>query len=96
MRLATLCLSFLLASGAGAQTLVGLTNCCPNEVVTIDTASGDTTTVAAIGTASDGFIATVRSLVIDPVGGSAFLVRNGRVAEMDLATGTVADGPSGA
>lgn len=93
MRFVPLFLLLLAASGAGAQSLVGLSTCCPNEVVTIDPASGDTTTVASIGTASDAFIATVGSLVLDLEGDRAFLVRNRRVAQMDLASGTVTEGP---
>lgn len=88
MRLAALLLvTLLFASGASAQTLVGLTSCCPNEVVTIT--AGDTTTVASIGGSGDAFIATVGSLVLDADGGRAFLVRNGQFAAIDLATGAV-------
>lgn len=93
MRVAPLLLALLfVASGASAQRLVGLTSCCPNEVVTVDAVTGDTTTVAAIGTASDGFIATVGSLVLDASGGRAYLVRNGLVTWIDLATGAVTEG----
>ncbi|MEM1055701.1 MAG: FlgD immunoglobulin-like domain containing protein [Bacteroidota bacterium] len=91
MRLASLLvLVTLVALPASAQNLVGLTNCCPNEVVTVS-AEGDTTTVAAIGTGADLFIATVGSLVIDSDGGRGFFVRNGRIVVVDLATGAVTE-----
>ncbi|MEM6327064.1 MAG: T9SS type A sorting domain-containing protein [Bacteroidota bacterium] len=91
MRLAPLLAALLLfAAPVYAQSLVGLTSCCPNEVVTIS-ASGDTTTVAAIGTPSDLFIATVGSVVLDAAGDRAFLVRNGRFTSIDLATGDVTE-----
>lgn len=89
-------LSLGTAAAAAAQSLVGLTRCCPNEVVTVDLAAGDTTVVAAIGTASDGFVATVGSLALDAEGRRAFLVRNGDVVRMDLDTGETTTVGSGA
>lgn len=91
MRLVSLLVLLLSAPLAHAQGLVGLTSCCPNEVVTVS-ASGDTTTVAAIGGSGDAFIATVGSVVIDADGGRAFLVRNGVFASVDLTTGAVSEG----
>ena len=96
MRFASLALVLLvLASPAAAQSFVGLTACCPNEVVTIDAAAGDTTTVAEIGTANDLFIATVGSLVLDAAGERVFVVRSRRVVAVDLVSGGSTDlGPS--
>lgn len=91
MRALLLALAALLAVPASAQSLVGLTSCCPNEVVTVDVATGDTARVAAIGTANDLFVATVGSTVLDLDGRRAFLVRDGRVTAIDLDTGAVTE-----
>ena len=93
MRLATLAFALLLAPTASGQTLTALTSCCPNTVVTLDPETGETVPVAEVGTDQDLFNALVGSVAVDVPSGRAFMVRNGLVVTVDLATGDVTEGP---
>lgn len=84
----------VLATPVHAQTeasLYGLTDCCPNRIVTFDASTGETTDIAEIGGADDRFNALVGSGVYDPVNDRVFMVRNGSYIAADIETGEVAE-----
>lgn len=78
-------------STAQDRSLLGLTSCCPNEVVRFDPASGDTETIVQVGTEGDRFVATVGSGIVGD--GRIFLVRNDSLLSADLKSGVVNQGP---
>lgn len=79
------------ASTAQDRSLLGLTSCCPNEVVRFDPASGDTESIVQVGNEGDRFVATVGSGIVG--GGRIFLVRNDSLLYADLESGIVKQGP---
>ena len=93
-RYSLLVLALALAAPAYAQDgspLYGITSCCPNEVVTFDVDTGETTTVAEIGTSEDVFNALVGSGVYDTANDRVLLVRNGTYIAADVSTGAVTE-----
>ena len=86
-------LLLLWTGAAAAQPLYGLTPCCPNAAVAVDAETGRATPIAEVGGAADAFTATVGTVAVDPAGGRAVAVRNGRWVRVPMDGGAVVEGP---
>ena len=92
LRLATVLL--LGTTAVTAQTLYGLTSCCPNTAVVVDAQTGLATPIAEVGGADDAFTATIGTAAVDVAGRRAVALRTGRLIRVAIDGGGVEEGPA--